>query len=362
MAGTIASRALLAGGAGWVLWRSLVPRLRAADLTGEVALVTGGSRGLGLLLAREFARAGCRVAICARDTAELDRAKAQLATDGVDVHTVVCDVSDEAQVAAMIADVTRHYGRVDILVNNAGIIGVGPVQQMTAADFGEMMNTIFWGTLHPILAVLPQMRARASGRIVNITSVGGKVSVPHLLPYSTAKFATTGLSEGLRAELRRDGVTVTTVAPGEMRTGSYIQATFKGQQAREFAWFALGDNLPFSSMDAERAARVIVQATRRGEAERILTVPAVLASVAHGVAPGLTADALALVNRYGLPAPTSPADTGKERGETVERRIENPAFHALLGFGKSAAARFNQRGGNNGYALNRDPTSPATSD
>ena len=247
--------ALLAvGGLGLLVGRALRARMKMADLTGQVALVTGGSRGLGLLLAQEFACAGCKIAICARDTEELARASDALREDGATVLSVTCDVSDEAQVAAMIAQVTAHYGQVDILVNNAGQIAVGPVQEMTARDFGEMMNVIFWGTLHPTLAVLPQMRARRSGRIVNITSIGGKVSVPHLLPYSAAKFATVGLSEGLRSELARDGITVTTIAPGEMRTGSYINATFKGEQEREFAWFALGDNLPFSSMDAEHAA------------------------------------------------------------------------------------------------------------
>ncbi len=351
-------KGLLVGSTGYVLWRSLVGRLREADLTGEVALVTGGSRGLGLLLAREYGRAGCRVAICARDAEELDRARTWLAAEGIEAHTVVCDVGDEAHVAAMIADVTAHHGRVDILVNNAGQIQVGPVQQMVADDFREMMHTIFWGTLYPTLAVLPQMRERGAGRIVNVTSVGGKIAVPHLLPYSAAKFAATGLSEGLRAELKRDGITVTTVAPGEIRTGSYIHATFKGDEEAEFRWFALGDNLPFNSIDAERAARIIVGATKRGEAERILTAPAVIGSFMHGVAPGFTSDVLALANRYGLPAPTNPADTGKERGETIEARVSNPVFDTLLGFGKSAAARFNQRKGGsdrrNGHAPDRN--------
>jgi len=268
---------------------------------------------------------------------------------GATVLPVTCDVSDEAQVAAIIAQVTVHYGQVDILVNNAGQIAVGPVQEMTAHDFGEMMDVIFWGTLHPTLAVLPQMRARRSGRIVNITSVGGKVSVPHLLPYATAKFAATGFSEGLRSELARDGITVTTIAPGELRTGSYIKATFKGDQEREFAWFALSDNLPFNSMDAEHAAQVIVTATRRGDAERILTAPAAIASVLHGIAPGFTSDMLAFVNRAILPAPPDNGDMTDEtesvavRGAVIEPR-EGAVFQRLIGFGKSASRRFNERG------------------
>ena len=214
---------------------------------------------------------------------------------------------------------------------------------MTARDFGEAMNTIFWGTLHPTFAVLPQMRERKAGRIVNITSVGGKVSVPHLLPYASAKFAATGFSEGLRAEVARDGITVTTIAPGELRTGSHVNATFKGDTDREFAWFSISDNLPFISMDAEEAAKVIVDATKRGDAERVLTLPAAVASFAHGIAPGLTTDVLALVNRYGLPAPNGTKGMEAEQGTEIEPR-EGPVVQRLLGFGKSASRRFNERG------------------
>src|SRR5450759_4776995 len=119
---------------------------------------------------------------------------------------------------------------------------------MEVAYFELAMDVMYWGVLYPTLAVLPQMREHKRGRIVNITSIGGKVSIPHLLPYNSAKFAAVGLSEGLRAELAMDGVTVTTIVPGLMRTGSHINAYFKGKQEREYTWFALGASLPVISM------------------------------------------------------------------------------------------------------------------
>ena len=109
---------------------------------------------------------------------------------------------------------------------------------------------------------------------MNVTSIGGKVAVPHLLPYDCAKFAAVALSEGLRAELARDGITVTTIAPGLMRTGSLLNAIFKGAEARGVHGVRGAGQSAFVSMDAERAAREIVEATRRGEAERILGLPA----------------------------------------------------------------------------------------
>ena len=108
------------------------------------------------------------------------------------------------------------------MVNNAGMIQVGPLATTTKEDFVTALDVMFWGTLYPTLAVLPQMRARGRGHIVNITSIGDLVSVPHLLPYTCAKFAAVGLSEGLRAELGPVGIRVTTVVPGLMRTGSYF--------------------------------------------------------------------------------------------------------------------------------------------
>jgi short-subunit dehydrogenase len=164
------------------------------------------------------------------------------------------------------------------------------------------MQVHFWGPLYAIHAVLPAMRQRRQGRIVNISSIGGKISVPHLLPYSASKFALVGLSEGLRAELAKDGITVTTVCPGLMRTGSPRMAQMKGQHRLEYLWFDVSDSLPLLSMDARRAARQIIAAVSRGDAEIVLSMPAKVASTIHGIAPGLTADLLGLVNRL-LPGP-----------------------------------------------------------
>ncbi len=324
--------------------RAFIQRRREADLGGQIVLITGGSRGLGLALSHEFGKHGCRLALCARDADELARARQDLEAQGYEVFTSVCDLTDTAQVERLIADVTAHYGQIDILVNNAGIIEVGPVQNMQRRDFEDAMNVDFWGGLDTILGVLPQMRARSSGRIVNITSIGGKVAFPHLLPYAAAKFAATGLSEGLHSELMQDGITVTTVVPGLLRTGSYFNALFKGNKTGEFAWFSVGDNLPGGSMSAERAAREIVAATRRGDAERILSVPASLLSRAQGLAPNTTSRLLTLINNAVLPPPSTElgSDTnspGKDADPSVPL---HPAFDAMTTLGRSAADRLNE--------------------
>ncbi|MDP9053992.1 MAG: SDR family NAD(P)-dependent oxidoreductase [Acidobacteriota bacterium] len=320
-------------------------RSREHDLTGEVVLITGGSRGLGLAMASRFASRGCRLAICARDKEELERARMGLAASGAEVIAVGCDITKRSEVGQLIEEVTAHYGRIDILVTNAGQIQVGPIESVVVEDFEDAMNVMFWGTVYPTLALLPTFLERNSGRIVNITSIGGKVAVPHMLPYASAKFAATGFSEGLRNELSATGVKVTTIAPGLMRTGSYNAAHFKGDQEAEAAWFSLGASLPGFSMDADRAARQIVQAVQCGDTEKILTIAASLLAHVNGIAPSLTSAALGAAGALLLPKAPSPASTDSKHSKPGWglANLQSPKMRALLFLGRMSARRFNQK-------------------
>jgi NAD(P)-dependent dehydrogenase (short-subunit alcohol dehydrogenase family) len=331
-------RTLLLAGGSLLAGREIARWVSAADLHGQTALVTGGSRGLGLLIGRELLRAGCRLAICAREASELERARSDLARYGGPVETFVCDVADQDGVTRLMQDVRASLGQIDILVNNAGIIQVGPLENQDLADFRTAMDVMYWGVVYPTLAVLPEMRARRAGRIVNITSIGGTVSVPHLLPYSSAKFAAVGFSEGLAAEVAKDGIVVTTVVPGLMRTGSHLNALVKGQHTAEYSWFSLGASLPLISMDAERAAQQVVLALRRGETVRFLGITAALAARFHGLFPGTTVELLGLVNRL-LPGPGS---TQPIRGHQARARSSSSLLEAATTLGRRAAERFNE--------------------
>lgn len=306
-------------------------------LQGRTVLITGGSRGLGLALARQVAAEGARLVVCGRDAESLERACASIAKMGSEVLAITADVTDPASVADMVEAVRQRYGTVDVLINNAGVIEVGPAVTMSIADYDEAMATNFWGMLYPTLALLPGMRARKSGRIVNITSIGGKLGIPHLLPYSASKFAAVGFSQGLRAEVASDGIKVVTVCPGLMRTGSPRNAIFRGRHRSEYAWFSISDALPGLSISAERAARRIVAACRRGDAEVLFPLPARLAAVVNAVAPGLTAGLLATVGRL-LP--------GADHGRPVRRKGSDsqswlsPSWLSHLG--DRAAREYNQ--------------------
>lgn len=282
--------------------RALGRRVFKYRFRDKVVLITGGSRGLGLVMARELAQEGAKLAICARDEAELQRATEDLKKRGADVLPLTCNITDRVQVEQTVQAVVAHYGQIDVLINNAGVIQAGPLEAMDFTDFDEAMQVHFWGPLYAIQAVLSEMRRRQEGRIVNISSIGGAISVPHLLPYCASKFALTGLSEGLHAEVVKDGILVTTVRPGLMRTGSPRNAKFKGRHQDEYTWFSISDSLPLISMSAERAARTILSACRRGDAQVTVSLPAKLAEAFHGLFPGTTADLMGLVNRL-LPKP-----------------------------------------------------------
>jgi NAD(P)-dependent dehydrogenase (short-subunit alcohol dehydrogenase family) len=279
-----------------VFTRAVLRSLRWFSYEGKIALVTGGSRGLGLELARRLVDAGARVAICARDEEELQAAESDLEGRGGDVLATVCDVRNQSQVNSMINQVEEHFGRLDILINNAGVIEVGPLDSMTLDDFREAMETHFWGPLYTTLAAMPGMRRRRWGRIVNIASIGGKRAVPHLVPYCASKFALVGLSNALRTELAQDGILVTVVCPSLMRTGSPRNATFKGRHRREYAWFAISDALPLVSLDSSKAAARILRACQRGDAEAMIGGPANLLKLVPIADADLT-EILSIVNR-----------------------------------------------------------------
>ena len=305
----------IAGGA--LLARSYVRARRFYDLNRKVVLITGGSRGLGLVMAREFAKRGARIVICARDAVELERARAELSALGADVLASIADVTIRGDVRQLAAAVENLFGPVDVLVNDASVIIAGPFDEMTLTDYGEAMKTHFYGPLCTIMAFLPGMRERGHGHIVNVSSVAGKIAVPHMLPYSASKFALAGFSEGVRAAVKREGIYVTTVCPGFMRTGSARRAEFRGQAEKESAWFAAADMMPGLTIDADRAGRMIVDACAYGDAELVMPVSAWIGAKASALMPGVTSDLLSLSERL-LPQ-ADEASGGRHEGDDVSR-------------------------------------------
>lgn len=311
-----------------------------------VALVAGASRGLGLLTARQLLRRGYRVAICARTPADLTRAEETLSRDG-EVHAFPCDVRDPEQIDRLLAQVRDSLGPIDVLVTVAGVIQVGPAASMTDEHYRDAIDIMLWAPIRLARAVLPDMLRRGHGRIGTVTSIGGRISPPHLLPYAAAKSGAVGFSEGLSAELAGTGVTSTTVVPGLMRIGSHERAHFTGDHGAEFAWFGPAASLPLLTISGERAARKIVDGVLAGRPVVTLSLLAKVATRVHGVAPATTVRLLGIQNRLLPKAPTVGEPSTTMTGRQARRTLSRPAratVDVLTTLGRRAARRTNERG------------------
>ena len=316
----------------------------AADERPAVALVAGGSRGLGLLIARELGRRGYAVLLCARTESEVHAAAAMLRAEGHDTRSAVCDVGDADAVQSLVERTEAEWGPIEVSICVAGIIQVGPLAALRRSHFEEAVAIMLWGPVNVALAVIAPMRGRGRGRIGIVTSVGGLISAPHLLPYSTAKFGAVGFSRGLRSELSGTGITVTTIAPGLMRTGSHVRARFLGDVGAEYSWFAAAASLPLLSMDADRAARRMVDAVLAGRSVLTLTPLAKLAPKADALFPRTASVVLAATARL-LPAAPTEAVRDAVPGHEAARGLPG-RWRWLLGrltvLGSRAARRNNE--------------------
>lgn len=320
----------------------------------QTALVAGASRGLGLLVARDLARRGLDVAICARDAVELEHAVAQLASEGDTVRSYVCDVTDRTAVNDLVARLERENETLDVAIHVAGIIQVGPLDAMAADRFDEAIDIMLRGPINLALAAVPGMRDRGFGRIATVTSIGGVVSVPHLLPYSTAKFGAVGFSQGLSAELAGTGVTSTTIVPGLMRTGSHLHAQFTGDAGSEYAWFGPGASLPLLAMDAEKAAGRMVRGVLAGDPVVTLTPMAHIGKRVAGLAPATTTRLMGLVSR------ALPTGSDVDVREGMDARTElRPATRRVVDTLTAVGDRVARRTNEATHAGRRSSPSPA---
>jgi NAD(P)-dependent dehydrogenase (short-subunit alcohol dehydrogenase family) len=321
----------------YIVAHSVFQALTRFRLKGKVALITGGSRGLGLVLARQLGYRGVSVAICARSADDLAKAQQDLEERGIPAFPIIADVTIPEEVDAAVRDTINHFGRVDVLINNAGIIQVGPQDLMDLSDYQLAMQTNFWAHLYAMHAVIPHFTERGGGRIVNITSIGGKLALPHLLPYTASKFAAVGLSEGMHAELRKYNIIVTTVVPNLMRTGSPLNADIKGDYQREYAWFKHADSNPLLSQSAEHVAERIIRAIEYGESEVTLSLSAKLATFVKGFAPGWVNTIMRIADRLLPTAITS--DKTAVKGWQAESSLSQGPISRLT---DNAARKNNQ--------------------
>jgi NAD(P)-dependent dehydrogenase (short-subunit alcohol dehydrogenase family) len=188
------------------------------EIESRVALVTGGSKGIGLAIAEALAKNGANVFICARDKGELRRAIEDLSRHGR-VEGEICDVRSEDQVRMMLDECERVFGGIDILVNNAGMGVFGKtVEQMSADEFRQTLETNLFGVFYACHYAIPKMRTRGGGYILNISSLAGQNPHPKMAAYNASKFGLNGFTEAMMQEVRQDNIKVSYICPGSVNT------------------------------------------------------------------------------------------------------------------------------------------------
>lgn len=314
---------LLAGAGLSYAARSWLRAKRRIELAGRVVVVTGSSSGLGLLIAREAARKGARVVVVARDSDAINQVAQELVAEGApEALAIPTDIADQDAVEAMIAQVIAQFGRIDVLINNAALMMVGPLEAIDLADLRRLLDVNFWGGVYCSLAALPHMKKAGGGRIGNVISIGGRVAMPHMLPYTVGKFAFSGFSRGIYPELVKENIFVTSFHPAMIRTGGHTNALMKGDREAEYAWFAGGDVNPITASSAHVAAARFLEAICNGDPEARVSLPARLVPIVESISPAWFAEVSALIER-GMPHAGSaderlgPAIPGGQLGGTT---------------------------------------------
>lgn len=313
------------------------------ELRGKVVVVCGGSRGLGRAMALRLVNLGARVAICGRSAESVEYTRRWLESRSREpVVAHVCDLRLEDQTRAFLERVRSELGPIDVLIASAATIEVGPVESLSPDDFDAAMSEIYGSAVRASLAALPEMRARRRGSLVFIGSIGGKVGLPHLAPYSAAKFAEVGFAEALGAEVAKDGIHVLTVAPGLMRTGSHLHARFRGDAERELTWFGASAITPVVSMDADRAAWLVVRAIAQRERFLIFTPAARLGLWLHDHLPGVWFGLTALAGRLLPRADEAQSRAPSREGQELAESLSSPLVGLITSASQPLAVRHGQ--------------------
>lgn len=242
-----------------------------SDLTGQVAVVTGATSGIGAATARSLAAAGAKVVVSGRRADRLASLAAELEAEGHEVRSVVADLGTNEGAQAVVDAAVSAFGRLDVLVNNAGVMFLSPIDDADPADWEAMIRVNLLGVMYASRAALPHMRQQKSGHIVNVSSVSGRFAGPTQGGYNASKWGVNGFSEALRREVHQDGIKVTLIEPGIVATELTDHIPHEATKTRYEG--IVRQMEPLQSEDIAASIRFVVSQPRRVSINEVLIRP-----------------------------------------------------------------------------------------
>ena len=242
-----------------------------SDLTGQVAVVTGATSGIGAATARALAAAGAKLVVSGRREDRLASLAAELEAGGTEVRSVTADLGTNEGAQAVVDAAIAAFGRLDVLVNNAGVMFLSPIDDADPADWDAMIRVNLLGVMYASRAALPQMRQQKSGHIVNVSSVSGRFAGPTQGGYNASKWGVNGFSEALRREVHQDGIKVTLIEPGIVATELTDHIPHQATKTRYEG--IVGQMEPLESEDIAASIRFVVSQPRRVSINEVLIRP-----------------------------------------------------------------------------------------
>jgi NAD(P)-dependent dehydrogenase (short-subunit alcohol dehydrogenase family) len=249
-------------------------------LDGKGAVITGGGRGIGAAVAWRLAADGAAVVVSARSVEEIEAVAEEMRAAGFRAAAVACDVTDPEQIDGLLKAATEELGTVDLLVNNAGVASSGPLKAITLEEWNRLFAVNATGTFLCTQAFLPSMLKSGWGRVVNISSVAGKMGAPYIAAYAASKHAVIGLTRSVAAEVAARGVTVNAVCPGYVAT--------------EMSVATVDRIIDKTGLDAAAARRSLEDMSPQGRIYEAEEVAHLVSSLCHPLAGGVNGQALVL--------------------------------------------------------------------
>jgi len=273
----------MAGIGGLAGYFAFKRKKRQFTYQGKVVLVTGGARGLGYIMARQLVEEGAKVIICARDADQLDKAYVLLRNHGEVTYPYVCDITEKENIVQLAYFIKKRFGRLDVLINNTGTITINPIEQLPLNNYKKFIESHLWGPMQLVRVLIPLLSKSREAKIVNIFSVGGKISLAKSQPYDVNEIVHAVFYDNISRVITGKNIKLTAIYPEFKDQDLPVNLKLKGHSEQELAWSKFNESRPLISLYAENVGKQILKTAQIGKKTLTLPFPRELARIVNNI-------------------------------------------------------------------------------